>query len=167
MPWRQIWRLRSSFARLSFGLRSTKSGLRNTSIACFGSTVTGRRVACKREPAALAGRFRDHGAVWFIIGAVVLVVVAGLVFGIHRFLLWAEERGWVYYKKTSPPHGAGALAMQELAQIYEPQAEHVIEATRSQSIVADHEDAGDKPFWEVTDDVEDDASGPPGPQGDG
>jgi hypothetical protein len=97
---------------------------------------------------------------WFVIGAVVLVV-AGLIFGIHRFLLWAEKRGWVYYKKTSPPHGAGALAMQELAQIYEPQAEHVIEATRSESIVADHEDAGDKPFWEVPDFADDDESESP------
>jgi len=105
---------------------------------------------------ALAHRLRDDGPMWFVIGAVALAVVAGIVYGIHRFLLWAERRGWVYYKKTKPPHGAGALAMQELAQIYEPQAEHVIEATRSESIVAEHEDAGDKPFWEVPEAPDDD-----------
>ena len=95
-------------------------------------------------------RVRDHDVMWLVIGVVVVgVAIALLLAIIQRLLLWAEGRGWVYYKKTSPPHGSGALAMQELAQIYEPQAEHVIEATRSESIVADHEDSGDKPFWEV------------------
>jgi len=101
---------------------------------------------------------------WFVIGAVAVVIAIALLLSIiHRFLLWAERRGWVYYKETKPPHGAGALAMQELAQIYEPQAEHVIEATRSESIVADHEDSGDKPFWEVPGDPDDDAEGPNSP----
>jgi hypothetical protein len=96
---------------------------------------------------------------WFVIGTIVVVVLGGLVYAIHRFLLWAEQRGWVYYKKTSPPRGTGALAMQELAKIYEPHAEHVIEATRSESIVADHEDSGDKPFGEVPMGLADDAEG--------
>jgi len=110
------------------------------------------------KPAAVAGGLRDDALMWFIIGAVV-AVVALLVFGVHRLLLWAEQRGWVYYRKTSPPHGTGALAMQELAKIYEPQAEHVIEATRSERIVADHEDAGDKPFWEVPSHLDDETDG--------
>ena len=106
-------------------------------------------------------RVRDHGVMWFVIGAVAVVVAVALLLSvIHRFLLWAEQRGWVYYKKTSPPHGTGALAMQELAKIYEPQAEYVIEATRSESIVADHEDSGDKPFGEVPRGLDDDAEGP-------
>ena len=109
---------------------------------------------------AVAGGLRDDALMWLVIGVVAVVVaIARLLSVSHRFLLWAEGRGWVYYKKTSPPHGSGALAMQELAQIYEPQAEHVIEATRSESIVADHEDSGDKPFWEVPDAPEDGADG--------
>jgi len=88
---------------------------------------------------------------WILFGVIAVTVIALLAYGGHHLLLWAERRGWVYYQKTSPPHGAGALAMQELAQIYEPQAEHVIEATRSQAIVAEHEDSGDAPPWEIPD----------------
>jgi hypothetical protein len=95
---------------------------------------------------------------WIALGVAAVVVVAFLGYAIHRLLLWAEGRGWVYYKNTKPPRGSGALAMQELAQIYEPQAEHVIEATRTESIVADHADSGDEPFWEVAAAPEDGAS---------
>jgi hypothetical protein len=54
--------------------------------------------------------------------------------------------------------------MQELAKIYEPQAEHVIEATRSERIVADHEESGDKPSWEAPSQPNDDAQGGQSPQ---
>lgn len=49
------------------------------------------------------------------------------MFGVHRLLLWAESRGWIFYRHSRPPAGVGALAAAELASLVEPEVRHVIE----------------------------------------
>jgi hypothetical protein len=41
--------------------------------------------------------------------------------------LWAESRGWIFYRHSRPPAGVGALAAAELASLVEPEVRHVIE----------------------------------------
>lgn len=57
------------------------------------------------------------------IGAVCLA--AG--YGLHRLALWAEGRGWIYYRTKRMPPGAGGMAMMQVAAIFEPAVEHVVE----------------------------------------
>ncbi|MDH3398834.1 MAG: hypothetical protein OEM81_13530, partial [Acidimicrobiia bacterium] len=57
----------------------------------------------------------------------VIAALAVLMYGTHRLLLHAEQRGWVYYKHKRAPAGAGSLAFMELMKIYRPEIEHVIE----------------------------------------
>ena len=63
----------------------------------------------------------------------VLVLVAlGLLaclYVLHRVALWAERRGWIYYRNTRRPPGVG-LGL--LAPIYNPGMEHVIEESTSE-----------------------------------
>jgi hypothetical protein len=63
-----------------------------------------------------------------------LWVIGGLVvlYGLRRLALWAEGRGWIYYRTKRMPPGAGARAMMELSAIVEPEVEHVIEAIDGQ-----------------------------------
>ena len=61
-----------------------------------------------------------------IVGGIVVGLVL-IIYGAHRFLLYAEQRGWVYYKHKRAPAGSGALAFLELMKIYRPEIEHVIE----------------------------------------
>jgi hypothetical protein len=78
---------------------------------------------------------------WLLLLIPVLVIVAG--YGLHRLALWAEGRGWIYYKTKRAPAGAGSLAMLEVAQILEPEVQQVIEAVQSDREQADHEESGE------------------------
>jgi hypothetical protein len=81
-------------------------------------------------------------------GAVIIVgVFAGLallIYGAHRFLLYAEQRGWVYYKHKRAPAGSGALAFMELMKIYRPEIEHVIEEERGGDLRVTDDETGEK-----------------------
>ena len=74
-------------------------------------------------------------------------VVAGLallIYATHRFLLYAEQRGWVYYQHKRAPAGAGSLAFMELMQIYRPEIEHVIEEARGGDLRVSDDETGQK-----------------------
>jgi hypothetical protein len=64
-----------------------------------------------------------------------LVIIGGAavaLYGLHRLALWAEGRGWIYYRTNRMPPGAGGMAMMEVGQIIEPEFEHVIEEMRGE-----------------------------------
>ena len=78
----------------------------------------------------------------FILGGVAGLGV--LLYGAHRFLLYAERRGWVYYKHKRAPAGAGSLAFMELMKIYSPEIEHVIEEERGGELRVTDDETGQK-----------------------
>jgi hypothetical protein len=78
-----------------------------------------------------------------IIGGV-LAGLAVLTYGAHRFLLYAESRGWVYYKHRRAPAGSGALAFMELMRIYRPEIEHVIEEERGGDLRVTDDETGQR-----------------------
>ena len=62
---------------------------------------------------------------WILIS----IGVALVLYGLHHLALWAERRGWIYYRHTKRPPGVG-LGL--LAPIYKPELEHVVEEGTSQ-----------------------------------
>jgi len=55
------------------------------------------------------------------------VTVAGIsiaIYGLHRLALFAESRGWIFYK-TRPPR---VRTLGLLEELIEPEVEHMIEA---------------------------------------
>jgi len=78
-----------------------------------------------------------------IVGGIIVGVVL-VLYGAHRFLLYAEERGWVYYKHKRAPAGSGALAFMELMKIYRPEIEHVIEEERGGDLRVADDETGEK-----------------------
>jgi len=69
------------------------------------------------------------------------VALAGL-YGLHRLALWAESRGWIYYRTRHMPAGAGGLALLEVTSVLDPQVTHVIETTRAQQAQAEQDESG-------------------------
>jgi hypothetical protein len=68
--------------------------------------------------------------------------LAVLIFGLHHLALWAERRGWLYYRNSRRPRGVG-LGL--LSPIYNPGMEHVVEeetSARARRDETDHESAG-------------------------
>jgi len=76
----------------------------------------------------------------------VLVIVAGLLallaYAGHRAALWAERKGWIYYRNR-PPFRGSTLGL--LEEIYNPSMQHVMEERGSQRSTGAQEDSGDDP----------------------
>ncbi len=77
---------------------------------------------------------------WWMAAAGLGVVGAG--FGLHRLALWAEARGWIYYRTHRMPPGATGLALMEVAAMLEPGVEHVVEEQRSRRAGAEAGSSG-------------------------
>ena len=71
---------------------------------------------------------------WIVAG---IGPAAALLYAIHRLALWAEQRGWIYYRAKRMPPGAGAAAFLEVASIVAPEVEHVVEEQQSERLRAE------------------------------
>jgi len=72
-----------------------------------------------------------------------IAVVA--ICAVHRLACWAEDRGYIYYRRKSGRPGMTASAFLEIHAMMEPSKKHVLEVMREE------------------DDEQDDAGGPPKP----
>ena len=71
----------------------------------------------------------------------VFLIVAGAamaLFALHRMALYAENRGWIFYK-TRPPRVRMLGLLEELV---EPSVEFLVEEESSQAIRADQDESG-------------------------
>jgi len=69
-------------------------------------------------------------------------VVVGL-YCLHRIGLWAERRGWIYYKKKHGDGGALGNAFLEMQAIIEPSKRYVLEERTKAG--SETQEAGDPP----------------------
>jgi len=65
------------------------------------------------------------------------------IYGLHHLALWAESRGWIYYRTKHMPPGAAGMAFLEATSILDPQVTHVIEAVRSRQARAEQDESGE------------------------
>lgn len=70
--------------------------------------------------------------------AIVVVVMLAL-YALHRAALWAEDRGWIFYKRKRGP----APWLGTLESIYKPDVEYVIEEESARRIRADEDESGE------------------------
>jgi hypothetical protein len=75
----------------------------------------------------------------FVVISLVLVLLAAAGYGIHRLLLGAERRGWIFYRERRRPPGP-SLGL--LSTIYAPEMEHVIEEESSQTTRREDAESG-------------------------
>ncbi len=81
---------------------------------------------------------------WIVLGAVGIVCIIGTLKWLDRFLLRAEEKGWIFYRKKSGSgtvSGGVGAAMTELDRIVRPSAEYRIQAETP--VVEEEEKGGD------------------------
>lgn len=78
---------------------------------------------------------------WFLWIGVAVLAVAG-VYGLHRFCLYLERRGYMYYWHTKPQGGISS-ALLDLREMVQPSVRHVMEVKDDKSAAADAE--GDDP----------------------
>ena len=70
------------------------------------------------------------------------LVVAAVLFGLDRLCLWAERKGWIYYRNHSPSPSASRNAMLQVSAIMQPGARAQIAAIQE---VVEESESGDPP----------------------
>ncbi len=75
---------------------------------------------------------------WLIAAA----LLPALAYGLHRLALWADGRGYVYYR-TKPKFKGSSLGLIE--GIYNPAVEHVVEERAGERARGAQDESGDKP----------------------
>jgi hypothetical protein len=77
---------------------------------------------------------------WWIIGGIAALALLGLV--IDRIALWAEAKGWIYWRRTQR-RGTGSLGY--LEPIFQPSITHVVEEETRQHTEAEQDQSGEDP----------------------
>lgn len=62
---------------------------------------------------------------------IILLVIAVLAM-LHFLAIWAENRGWIYYRKGYRRHGSAGAAARELQAVFHPSMEHTMEEHKEQ-----------------------------------
>jgi hypothetical protein len=71
-----------------------------------------------------------------------VLVVGGLCL-LHRIALWAEARGWIYYRKQRGGSGSLGNAFLEVQTILEPSKRHILEERVKKAPAT--QESGDQP----------------------
>jgi hypothetical protein len=72
------------------------------------------------------------------------IIAAGVLWGLHRFLTYAENRGWIYYRKKRGSYG-GLGVTSNFLNMYDPSRKHLQETARIDEWKRDEDDDGDSP----------------------
>jgi hypothetical protein len=67
--------------------------------------------------------------------------VAAVAVPLHRLALWAEARGWIYYRKAGRGGSLGT-ALLEMQALVEPPQRHVVEERLRED--SEQDESGDK-----------------------
>jgi hypothetical protein len=76
--------------------------------------------------------------------ALVLFGAALILLGLHRFLSYAEGRGWIYYRKGRGSYG-GLGVTSNFLNMYDPSRKHLQQVVREGEWKRDEDDDGDPP----------------------
>ena len=71
-----------------------------------------------------------------------LAAVASL-YCLHRLALWAERRGWIYYRKRHGSSGTLSTAVLEVHSLFDPSKRYVLEEKRREQV--EDEENGEPP----------------------
>jgi hypothetical protein len=75
--------------------------------------------------------------------ALLALVAVTALYGLHRLALWAERRGWIYYRRTRASPGTVPRAVLEVQSLFEPSKRYVLEQKARDQV--EDEDGGDPP----------------------
>lgn len=79
------------------------------------------------------------GWVLWVLGLVVVLFV------LDRLALWAESRGWIYWRRSPPSGSAAGNALMSVAGIFEPGKQHAVEEQQRAEVAGDR-DEDDEPL---------------------
>lgn len=76
---------------------------------------------------------------WWVLGAVVVLLV------LDRIALWAESRGWIYWRRRSGGGGGGGV-FADVFLLFQPSRQHVVEEQDRQRLTIAQKETGEPPL---------------------
>lgn len=73
-----------------------------------------------------------------------VAVVVAILWSLHRFLGYAEDRGWIYYRKKRGSYG-GLHVTTNFLNMYDPSRKHLQQVSREAEWKREEDDDGDNP----------------------
>lgn len=73
-----------------------------------------------------------------------IALIAAIVFGVHRLMIYGEDRGWIYYRKRRGSYG-GLGVTSNFLNMYDPSRKHLQQTARMAEWQRDEDDDGDDP----------------------
>lgn len=73
-----------------------------------------------------------------------MALIVPALYGLHRFLSYAEERGWIYYRRKRGSYG-GLGVTSNFLNMYDPSRKHLQQVVREGEWKRDEDDDGDDP----------------------
>lgn len=77
---------------------------------------------------------------WIPVAIFIVITLGIAAVTVHLILVWAERRGWVYYRSTDRPNPPPLGLLEE---IYQPSMTHVIEERSEEEARADQSESGE------------------------
>jgi len=77
-----------------------------------------------------------------------LLAAIVVLWSVHRFLCYAENRGWIYYRKKRGSYG-GLHVTTNFLNMYDPSRKHLQEVVREGEWKRDEDDDGDDPDRQI------------------
>lgn len=74
-----------------------------------------------------------------------IVGIVAALWALDRLSLWAEAKGWIYYRKTKKRRGGMGDAFMDVSSIINPSASYVREAHEARKKVERRESGDDPP----------------------
>ncbi len=74
-----------------------------------------------------------------------LLLVGAALLSLDRLGRWAEDRGWIYWRKRKPDPSSTGNAMLEVQALLEPQKIHVVEERRQEHVQQDDDGGPPRP----------------------
>lgn len=76
---------------------------------------------------------------WWVLGAVVVLLV------LDRFAVWAESRGWIYWRRGSRGGGGGGV-FADVFLLFQPNRQHIVEEQDRQRLTIAQKETGEPPL---------------------
>ena len=73
------------------------------------------------------------------------LLAAIAIYSAHRLSCWAEDRGYIYYRKKRGSPGGAGQAFLEIQSMLEPSKKHVLEIMQKEDDEQDDQGAPPKP----------------------
>lgn len=64
--------------------------------------------------------------------AIIIAIVVAALIALNRLGLWAERRGWIYWRQSTRKANGGGSALLGIGSVFDPGVQHMVEVQEAE-----------------------------------